>query len=367
MTTRLAAALFLLALAPATAWAHRPSDSTLRLEVEGARVAGRWDIALRDLDAAVGIDDDLDGAIVGRELRAHAAAIAAYALPRLALDADGAPCPARALGQGFAAKSDGGYVALELVADCPRPPRTLGVTYALLFDLDPQHRGLVSVAAARHTETAVLRAGAGRHDFALRASPLAAELAAFVAEGVRHIWAGADHILFLLALLLPAVIPRRPGSPGDRLGGVAVDVLQVVTAFTAAHSLTLALAGLGLVHLPSRLVETAIALTVVVAALNNLRPAAAARWPMAFCLGLLHGFGFSSVLGDVGASGGQLVLGLFGFNLGVECGQAAIVAAFLPLAYGLRRTWFYRRLVVGAGSVAIAAIAGAWALERFAG
>jgi HupE / UreJ protein len=357
----------LLLLAAVPAYAHRPSDSTVRLWVDGARIEGRWDIALRDLDAAVGLDDDGDEKVTGRELRAHAAAIAAYALPRLAVTADGDVCPLRTKNQGFIRHSDGGYVVLELAADCPHAPRSLAVEYQLLFDLDPQHRGLVSVNAGSEVETAILRADAPRVEVVIAHGSMAAELAGFVGEGVRHIWAGADHILFLLALLLPAVLGRRGSEwiPNDGLGSVATEVLKVVTGFTVAHSLTLALAGLGLVRLPARFVETAIAVTVVLAALNNLRPVAHARWPVAFCLGLLHGFGFSNVLGDLGVGGTRLVAALLGFNVGVEVGQAAIVAAFLPLAYALRRTWLYRRAVLGLGSLTIAGVATYWAIDRF--
>jgi len=365
MTQMRALAFFGMLLVAAPAWAHRPSDTILRLDVDGAQVIGRWDIAVRDLDAALGLDDDGDGAIVGRELRGHAAAIAAYAAPRLAIDADGASCPLAIGGQRLVDKSDGAYLELELRADCPAPAQRLGVGYSLLFDIDPRHRGLASVAAARHTESAVLRAGAARHEFTLHTTSTAAELAGFVVEGVLHIWAGVDHILFLIALLLPTVLGRRKaGVLDDQLASTFIDVAKLVTAFTVAHSITLALAGLGLVRLPTRFVETAIAVTVVLAALQNLRAGTKTRWSMAFCLGLLHGFGFSNVLGDLGASGAELGLSLLGFNLGVECGQAAIVVVFLPIAYAMRRTWFYRRAVVVLGSVLIAAVALAWAVER---
>jgi hypothetical protein len=178
---------------------------------------------------------------------------------------------------------------------------------------------------------------------------------------VTHIFAGLDHILFLLALLLPAVLVRG-GAPVPRFAPAAKEVLRVVTAFTVAHSLTLALAALGVVTPPARLVETGIALTVVAAAVCNLAGLGVARWPLAFYLGLLHGFGFSGALGDLGA--GDLELALLGFNLGVELGQAAIVALFLPLAFAARGTWAYRRLVLAGGSVAVALVALAWTAER---
>jgi len=138
-----------------------------------------------------------------------------------------------------------------------------------------------------------------------------------------------------------------------------------VTAFTVAHSITLTLAALSIVALPSRWVESGIALSVVLAALNNLFPIVAnGRWMAAFGFGLLHGFGFAGALQDLGLPTGSLALSLAAFNLGVESGQLAIVLVFLPLAFALRSTWTYRRLVFAGGSVAIAAIASVWLVER---
>ena len=142
-------------------------------------------------------------------------------------------------------------------------------------------------------------------------------------------------------------------------------VLRIVTAFTLAHSITLTLATLGVVSLPTRMVEATIAASVVVAALNNVFPLfTGRRWTVAFGFGLVHGFGFASVLADLGLPQGALALALVGFNLGVEAGQLAIVAVFLPLAYALRRTVLYRQGVRIAGSLSIAALAGVWFAER---
>jgi hypothetical protein len=143
------------------------------------------------------------------------------------------------------------------------------------------------------------------------------------------------------------------------------DVAKIVTAFTIAHSITLSLASLGLVSLPSRWIESAIALSVVLAAVNNVFPLVHhGRWIAAFGFGLIHGFGFANALKDLGLPTGSLALSLFGFNAGVEFGQLFIVCAFLPLAYALRATWTYRRVVLAGGSMAIAAIAGVWLVER---
>jgi len=143
------------------------------------------------------------------------------------------------------------------------------------------------------------------------------------------------------------------------------EVLAIVTAFTIAHSITLGLATIGLIALPSRLVESAIAASVIFAGISNLYPALVQRRQLvAFLFGLIHGFGFASVLSDLGLPRGALALSLVSFNLGVEVGQLAIVAMFLPLAYGLRKSWTYQRLVLVSGSLGIATLACAWLIER---
>ena len=142
-------------------------------------------------------------------------------------------------------------------------------------------------------------------------------------------------------------------------------MLKVVTAFTLAHSVTLSLAVLDVVHFPSRWVECGIALTVLLGALNNLKPVIVKRrWAVAFAFGLVHGFGFAAILADLGLKGANLALSLVGFNAGVEIGQLAIVACVLPVAFVLRRTPAYRRAFMPAGAVAIGVIATYWLLAR---
>jgi len=127
----------------------------------------------------------------------------------------------------------------------------------------------------------------------------------------------------------------------------------------------LSLAALGLISLPSRLVESVIALSVVLAAANNVWPVVAhRRWVVAFCFGLIHGFGFASVLAELGLPTDALAVSLVGFNVGVEVGQMAIVAAFLPLAFVLRNTRFYQRGVFVGGSVLTMLVAALWLAER---
>jgi len=190
---------------------------------------------------------------------------------------------------------------------------------------------------------------------------------AFLVQGILHIWSGLDHVLFLVALLLPSVLRREEGHwrPVPAIRSALGDVARIVTAFTAAHSLTLSLAALGVVSVPARLVEPAIAASVALAAANNVRPIFGAdRWVVAFALGLLHGFGFSSVLSDAGLAGAALARALVGFNAGVEVGQLAIVGLFVPLAFLLRATAAYRRVALVGGSLAITALSLVWIVER---
>ncbi len=194
-----------------------------------------------------------------------------------------------------------------------------------------------------------------------------AQVMAFAREGVRHIGSGYDHLLFLVSLLLPAVLVRRDGAwqPAPTFAGALGDLAKTVTAFTIAHSVTLALAALDLVRLPDRLVEPAIALSVVLAALNNLRPVfGGARWVVAFGFGLVHGFGFAGALGELGLPAGARLVSLAAFNAGVEFGQLAIVIPFVAIAWLVRGSRAYRRFALAGGSVAIAAIAAVWFAER---
>ena len=356
-------------LAP-PAYAHKPSDSYLTLRIDADRIAGQWDIALRDLDFALGLDANQDGDITWGEVKAKHADIAAYALARLRLGPASAPCPAQVTGQLIDNHSDGAYAVLRFAATCAAAPKTLTVDYRLFFDLDPQHRGLVRLEYQGVTRAGILGADEPEQRFTLARLSKWRQFLDYGNEGVWHIWTGFDHILFLLSLLLPAVLVRSglPGqgwTPARSFGAELRDVVKVVTAFTLAHSITLSLAALGVVALPSRLVESAIALSVVLAALNNIWPLVyEKRWVIAFCFGLIHGFGFASVLADLGLPQDALLIALVGFNLGVEAGQLAIVSVFLPVAYALRSTVLYRRLLFVYGSAAIASIAFLWLVQR---
>lgn len=352
---------------PALALAHKASDSYLSLKLEGTKIEGQWDIALRDLDFALGLDANGDAAITWGEVRAKHTEISAYALSRLQLASGGKPCPATVNAHLVDEHTDGAYAVLRFAANCPALSETLQVGYALLFDVDPQHKGLFSLTAQGQTGTAIFSPDQATRQFTLKQPDALHQFLDYGREGVWHIWIGFDHILFLLALLLPAVVLRegREWRAVSAFRPALWEVLKIVTAFTLAHSITLSLATLGIVSLPSRWVESCIAASVVVAALNNVYPLfRERRWVMAFVFGLIHGFGFASVLSELGLPREALALALVGFNLGVEAGQLAIVSVFLPLTYVLRHTRFYRRGMLFGGSLLVAALALVWLLER---
>ena len=351
-----------------SALAHKPSDAYLQLQTDGTQVTQRLDIALRDLDRELALDANDDGRLDWRELRTRWSEIDAFAQAHLSLQAEGQPCRAGPPGPAqIDEHSDGRYAVLTRQWDCgAAPTRQLDLTYTLFAQTDPTHRGIVRVQRGEHTETAVLVPAPVAHRF--EAVPGTEGFIGFVREGVHHILIGFDHILFLLALLLPAVLVRQPGGgwqAATQLRPVLIEVLRVVTAFTVAHSITLALAVFDIVDPPSRWVESIIAASVVLAALNNLWPVVGAgRWKLTFSFVLVHGFGFAGALKDLGLAQVALAGPLLGFNLGVELGQLAVVAVFLAVVWLVRDTRLYRRAGLHAGSAAIALLAGAWLLER---
>jgi hypothetical protein len=368
----LARALFalLLALVLAPAWAHKPSDSYLTLKTEGEQVSARWDIALRDLDYVLQLDRDGNGELSWGEVRTRADDIAAYATARLGVAVQGRACPWKtAAPLQLDRHSDGTYAVLSLAAACEAMQGGLELKYSLLFDVDPTHRGLVQWQApgAAQPQALVFGTDSAQQTLKLDAPSALETLRQYIWEGIWHIWIGFDHILFLVALLLPAVLMRtvEGWKAAPSLKAASIEVLKVVTAFTVAHSITLSLAALGVVSLPSRLVESVIAASVVLAALNNLRATVdKRRWVMAFVFGLVHGFGFASVLADLGLPQDALVLALVGFNVGVELGQLAIVVVMFPVLFLLRRLAIYRRVALPLTAVAMILISMVWVVER---
>jgi hypothetical protein len=364
--------LLAIAIAASRAQAHKPSDSylTVNVSTSSGEVDGHWDIALRDLEVAIGLDANGDGAITWGELRERSAQIFDYAIAHLDLRGDGNACVVSRGDVLTDTHSDGGYAVLNFTALCPAPVRRFEVAYRLLFDIDSSHRGLLNLGVDGAVRTAVLSPTQAVQNFDLAHPSRWRQFLQFVADGVHHIWIGYDHLLFLISLLLPAVLVRRNGRwiPVGTLRSALLGVIAIVTAFTVSHSITLTLAALGVVGLPSRLVESGIALSVLLAALNNVWPQVTRRaWILAFAFGLVHGFGFASVLADLGLPRDALAISLAGFNIGVEIGQLSVVLVVVPLIFVLRERRMYRPAILVGGSTAIAVVAAVWFVQRALG
>lgn len=360
--------LLALLAAAGSARAHLASDSYLRVEIGAVgMIGGQWDIALRDLDVAVGLDADQDGAITWGELRAKEREVDAYAFGRLALPGEGFVCrllPAALMVDYHAGSA---YAVLPFTAECPSGGR-LTLRYRLLFDLDPSHRGLLTIAAGGQVSSDVLTPDHAEIALDAGPSPLADQIAQFLRFGFDHILLGYDHLLFIAVLLVTAAL-RRPAGNGwiaiDGLGRVLLETIKTLTAFTLAHAIVLTAALIGQVSVSARLVEPAVAVTIVLAAADNIRPILPRlRWQVAFLFGLIHGLSFATALGPMRLPPLGMALALGSFNLGIEAGQIALALLLVPIVFILRHEAVYRRIVAPAASLAAAGLAGLWFLDR---
>lgn len=313
-------ALCLLLAAPASA--HQSSIAYSQIVVDGRVIDYTVQIASTDLYEAVGVENDRP--VTRDEVRAGRDRLYAYLASHIHIDERGAPCLPEPAGLDFLDKSEGFFAAVHLRFQCPRAVEDATVRYDLFFDLDPRHQGIARIAFGDDEGgEQVFRESA--RTLSLRHDPTVLEhVRDYLLLGVEHIFTGYDHIAFLFGLLAVA------GIHGLRRGGR--QILGVVTAFTLAHSITLIASALDLFTLPPRLVEPAIALSIGYVGVENLlRPSPRHRFLLTFCFGLVHGFGFASVLREIGLPSKGLLLSLLSFNAGVELGQLAVVAAVLPL------------------------------------
>ena len=341
--TRMLAVAITLASSPA--WAHKPSDAHLQIAVTDDRFTGSLAVAARDLDGALDVDFDGNGDITWNEVTTAAPRIAAYETERLSITADGSPCT-YALGPGSLVDfSDGAYWTVSITGTCPAAPDTLTVRYKLLFDIDAQHRGIVSVSTATMRKTSVARDG----------TPIAVDLEPtsairFVGNGIAAIATSPLHLFFLVCLVLPAVLVRR--RPASSLREVIPETAATIAGLAIATLATFMLAASGLVGLPAWLVEVAVAGSIIVVAALNLLRADESRWDFVFELGLVQGLGFAVSLGQLGAPVTHIGPTL-GFAVGIVLAEAGIVAAILPALFAMRRTLVYQTLLWGGSAIAL--------------
>lgn len=364
-----------LALAGIAAHAHKASDSYLQVDATAKGLALRWDIALRDLDAALDLDPNEDGKLTWAEVKAAWPRVQSYALARLQIEG----CVLRPVRQALERRNDGAYAVLFLASDCvlTQPPV---IAYTLLRDVDPTHRGIARVQRAGHplalslldpTHPAVMAAPSTSSlaSAALEPALSGASGWGFLREGIRHILTGYDHVLFLLCLLLPSVMRREPDGwrPVARLSQAVLPVVGIVSAFTVAHSITLGLAALKVVSMSPAFIEPAIAVTIIIAALDNVWPIFPVRRVIvAFFFGLIHGFGFAGVLAELNLPTSEFAWALLQFNLGLEVGQLLIVVSVTATLFLLRQRPQYPAWVVRGGSFAAMVVGVLWLIERTA-
>jgi hypothetical protein len=363
------------ATAPATtSAAHAPLQGYMFLLLYNDSTQVRLELAIPDVIRALSLPWDPKGVPTRDQVTASLAAIRAYFDPKFAVGDSAGRHALTFRDFGFRKTESGDFLMLLYVA-----PKPLGehadITMTPFFEFnEPTRRNLVvvqhnwkgGVLENDFNVSLILSPDDPKQRLDLSDSSLLRGFAALVKLGVWHIWIGIDHILFLMALVLPSVLRRENGRwiPAENFRRAFVKILTIVSCFTIAHTVTLSLAALGVVDVPSRLVESVIALSIAIAALHNLWPVAKVNEAaIAFVFGLFHGFGFASVLGSLGLGTDHLVLSLLGFNVGVEIGQVAIIAAVFPVLFLVRRLRIYS-IGFRLGSVGLILIGLLWVAER---
>jgi hypothetical protein len=357
--------LTLLLTAP-IASAHLSSDSYLRIDVSDQAITGQWDIALRDLDVAIGLDANGDGDITWGEVRAKRREIEAYAFGHLTLSANrGGDCALSPTAQLADQHADGGYAVLRFAIICPGKPAGLTLRYRLLFDLDPTHRGLLTIDDHGVAHTAILGPDRPAYSVAFGAGQTAGFFS-FLRLGIEHIVGGRDHLLFLAVLLMPAL-------GGVRRRGIRPSLLEagaLLSLFTAAHAVTVTLAALRVIEVPARISEAAIAFSIAITAADNIRSFMGnRRGVIAFGFGLIHGLGFASALGPLALRGWPLIAALAGFNLGIELVQLTLALLAFAAMFALAgwKGWLPRvraAALLPAASFIILGFSAYWFVDR---
>ena len=359
--------LMTLVLQIGVANAHTASNSFIYLDEQQNHWQGRLDLAVADLPAALPWQLDESQVLNWQAFQLGWPQLKDWLNQRLNWQGGVGNCTQQWAPPALSRHGDGLYLALSFQLDCAAG-QLKSLDYQLLFADNPLHRGLVNVTFnSGETQLKVLTAN--QQQLQLQAPVGSSGLQVFTTffvEGAWHLITGFDHLAFLLALLLPAVLIRQEGVWRASINSRSVlrENLLLVSGFTVAYSITLIAAALGWLSPPSSIVEPLIGVTVVVAGLSLLFPVPA-RWRLlsVVVFGLVHGFGFASMLGELISDSNQLILGLLGFNLGVEVAQITVVAIVLPLLFFARRLVFYRRLVLPIASGLISLMGLNWTIQ----
>ncbi len=364
----------------AAADAHTGTQSYVYLDIFDDTIAGNVQYPVADLNQILGLSIPQDRQGAFDAMSANLDELQAYTDEHFALGNGTVTWAIEYTGHRILEISAGTYAILEFeVADRLDPvPREFSVDFSAVITEIPDRDALLLIAndwasgTFRNDGDSLLRYTADNTSqvVSLDEASWVKGMTAVVGLGVEHIRIGSDHILFVLALVLPSVlIFRRPEGwlPARTFGSSLWRVLKIVTMFTVAHSITLALGGFEIVELPPRLVEAVIAISIALAALHNIRPMFVNKeWLLAFGFGLFHGFGFAGLLSELGLDRSNRIASLLGFNVGIELGQMVIILLIFPALFLMRRTRPYLA-VMYTGSAILALVALGWALERVFG
>ena len=365
-----------LLLLPATsAFGHARGEDYVFINVEQEAIVGEFQIHVDELRDKLGIGIPERGSTEVEILRDSENLVYEYINQNFSISPfGGTPYTIDFTGVKVEERI-GNFITYPFTIEAPSIEDKLTIRHNMFYEGDRNHRGLLLVQFNAKTGenygeeyTALIFNPKNQvQDLDLLEVPGLLRMREMVVQGMWHIWIGIDHILFLLALLLPTVLVRKsPGwHPVERPTSAIRSVLVIVTIFTVAHSITLFLAAFEIVKIGEQIVEPIIALSIALVALNNIfQWVSRGSLYTIFFLGLFHGLGFASVMGNLPFRMVDLVGMVVMFNVGVELGQVAIVLALFPILYWARASRQYVPVVLQGGSWILAAIGGYWFVQR---
>ena len=329
-------------------FAHDFSTSYSQIRVEGPQVHVALTLDLLNMHSGPVLDSNQDGSVTEAEFEQGMDTTVAAILSNYQIGAPDSPIETSLEGYEFTADS---IIRLQLLYRFSHDVTDLRVVSNLDRITQEDHRHLLQIGEADEARSAVLSRGMPDIDIDYATGiPFWVTMLDFIEFGIEHIFTGYDHLAFLLALLLATT--------------TLLSLAKIVTFFTIAHSVTLVLATLGWVVLPARLIESLIALSIAYVAIENFTGRMLVhRWMVTFLFGLVHGFGFSNVLREMGLARSKLAISLFSFNLGVEIGQLVFVAVLFPLLLYIGRSR-WKEQVISVTSVAIMCLGFYWFVQR---
>lgn len=356
-------------------YAHSVGESYIYLKVYENKVTGIFHITLRGLNNALGLQSP-EVQITEENLADRIGEIHSYYKAKVHFFDGDKELPIRFTGIDLMRVKVGSYAVMEFVInENAATPEVIDIDYNVLFKKDSNHLALLAIehfwkaGIYKNTKQISLIFSADNHrqELSFSGHSVFTGFISVVKVGIEHIWKGYDHILFIIALILPAAMFRKKSvwQPVTEFRPALIYVVKIITLFTIAHSLTLSIAALGLFTLPSRLVESVIAISITIAALDIIFPIFRRKigW-VVFVFGLFHGFGFASVLARIGVLGEHMALSLFGFNLGVEIGQVVVICIVFPALYLIRNSAVYSNVLMRYGAVTLILLGIIWTVDR---